>query len=194
MEEMMETTAEAVETAEATEPAEELPASDDVDTGEAIAEEPTETPVEESAEPAPAAALPQEYADLPARIGRQIVKTVRLERELQRMQRMVREYRRADELRSLQAHDPTANLTDLAALGEDYARLRRAGVGAVAAYEAVKYQRAKGEIPPDTGALGSDRAQEKEFYTPDEVDRLTSRELDDPKIMERVMRSMTKWK
>ena len=100
----------------------------------------------------------------------------------------------ANELRSLQAHDPAANLTSIAELGDDYVRLRKAGVSATSAYEAVKYRRAKSEIPPDTGALGSDRAQEKEFYTPDEVDRLSSRELDDPKIMERVMRSMTKWK
>ncbi len=36
--------------------------------------------------------------------------------------------------------------------------------------------------------------QAKEYYSPEEVDRLSGRELDDPKIMERVMKSMTKWK
>lgn len=146
----------------------------------------------ESAEPTPPGL--DWHGDLPVRMGRQIAKNARLERELQRANRLLREYRMADELRTLQQHDPTANLTAITELGEDYAKLRRAGVSAVAAYEAVKYRRAKGEIPPDTGALGSDRAQEKEFYTPEEVDRLSSRELDDPKIMERVMRSMTKWK
>lgn len=180
--EIAEESAEAVETAaetEAVEPETEL-------SGEEQADEtkPTEPVQHESARP----------DDLPVRMGRQIAQNARLQRELQRANRLLREYRMADELRALQQHDPAANLTAISELGEDYARLRRAGVSAVAAYEAVKYRRTKDAIPPDIGILGSDRAQEKEFYTPDEVDRLSSRELDDPKIMERVMRSMTKWK
>ena len=179
-----------VETAEPAEITEEAAAA--VETA-AEPESPGGEPIPaESVEQAPSE--PERYRDLPMRMERQIARTVRLERELQRANRQLREFRMANELRSLQAHDPAANLTSIAERGDDYVRLRKAGVSATSAYEAVKYRRAKSEIPPDTGALGSDRAQEKEFYTPDEVDRLSSRELDDPKIMERVMRSMTKWK
>lgn len=132
--------------------------------------------------------------DFRARIGELLVKNLRLERALAKANSQLREYRRAAELRELQEHDPQANLTDAEALGPEYAKLRRAGVSAVAAYEALRYQRAVGEVPPNTGAIGTDRETEKEYYSPEEVDRLTSRELDDPKIMERVMKSMTKWK
>ena len=33
----------------------------------------------------------------------------------------------------------------------------------------------------------------RDFYTPEEVDLLTEAELDDPRVMERVMRSMRSW-
>ena len=34
----------------------------------------------------------------------------------------------------------------------------------------------------------------KEYYTPDDVDRLTEKDLSNPEIMQRVRQSMTKWK
>jgi hypothetical protein len=37
-------------------------------------------------------------------------------------------------------------------------------------------------------------APEKEFYTPEEVDRLSKNDYDNPKIMARVRRSMTRWR
>lgn len=36
--------------------------------------------------------------------------------------------------------------------------------------------------------------EEKTFYTPEEVDKLTSKDLDDPKIFQRVRESMKRWK
>lgn len=36
--------------------------------------------------------------------------------------------------------------------------------------------------------------EEKNYYSPEEVDKLTSKDLDDPKIFERVRESMAKWK
>ena len=36
--------------------------------------------------------------------------------------------------------------------------------------------------------------KEKDYYTPDEVDRLTDEEMNDPKIRAKVRKSMTKWK
>ena len=35
---------------------------------------------------------------------------------------------------------------------------------------------------------------ESEFFTQREVDRLTSKDLDDPKIMDKVFKSMEHWK
>lgn len=100
------------------------------------------------------------------------------------------------ELQQIREHDPEAVIPSMDALGEDYRKLRCAGVNTIAAYEAVKQARGAGvrRMPPDTGAVGGDGPREKEYYTPDEVDRLTPSQLDDPRIMERVMQSMRRWK
>ena len=45
------------------------------------------------------------------------------------------------------------------------------------------------------GKLNNQKAkEEKTTYTPDEVDRLTAKDYEDPKVMERVRASMLKWK
>ena len=109
-------------------------------------------------------------------------------------QRLLR-YRQMQELAELRAHDPALSVQSIGELGETYLRLRCAGVGNLAAYEAVKRAAGTGKpVPPDTGAVGLDTRQEKTYYTPADVDRLSARELDDPKIMEKVMKSMTKWR
>ena len=44
------------------------------------------------------------------------------------------------------------------------------------------------------GSMKNGNAQEeKTYYSPEDVDKLTSEELDDPKIFERVRKSMEKW-
>ena len=92
---------------------------------------------------------------------------------------------------------PDENIT-MESLPADYVNLRAAGVENLTAYEAVRAVKAKAEAskkptPPDTGAVGTGKT-EPEFFTPEEVDRLTDQELDDPKIMAKVMKSMSKWK
>ena len=119
-----------------------------------------------------------------------------MRRKLLYYQQRLFAYRQYRDMEEIRAHDPTATARNIDELGPDYIRLRRAGIGNLAAYEAVKHARESGRksAPPDVGAVGRDTAQEKEYYSPEEVDSLSSRELDDPKIMERVMKSMTKWK
>jgi len=89
---------------------------------------------------------------------------------------------------------PDAKIRSIDELGDQFAALRANGVDAVTAYAAMKAT-AKPK-PPVMGAVGA-AAGEKTFYTSAEVDELTRNHpemLDDPKIMERVMKSMTKWK
>ena len=105
---------------------------------------------------------------------------------------------REQDVAELQAKYP-ADKIDADSLGEQYAKLRAAGVDNLTAYAAVRTVSEMAAAqqpapPPDTGAVGTAAEQEKDFYTPEEVDRLTSKQLDDPKIMEKVMKSMTKWK
>lgn len=110
-------------------------------------------------------------------------------------QRQLLQYRQKQELEELRAHDPTLSVQSIQALGEEYLRLRCAGIGNLAAYEAIRRtQETRKTVPPDMGAIGGSTEQEPTYYTPEAVDRLTPRELDNPKIMERVMQSMTRWK
>lgn len=119
-----------------------------------------------------------------------------MRQELRRYQRQLLSYRQLRDFEEIRAHDPAVTARCIDDLGAEYIKLRCAGVGNLTAYEAVKRARESGrkETPPDTGAVGRDISTEKEYYSPEEVDRLSGRELDDPKIMERVMKSMTKWK
>lgn len=93
-------------------------------------------------------------------------------------------------------HFPDAKVKSLDELGEDFAAMRAGGVGNLAAYAAIRQAReaAAKPLPPEIGAVNATEAGEKDYYSPEEADRLTSEQLDNPKIMDIVMKSMTKWK
>ena len=60
------------------------------------------------------------------------------------------------------------------------------------------YQKVNGseaKKPPSTGSSKSTvpNNQEKEYYTPEEVDKLSNKQLDDPKIWRKVRESMFRW-
>lgn len=78
-------------------------------------------------------------------------------------------------------------------LGDQFAALRANGVDAVTAYAAMQQakQATAKPVPPVMGAVNQTPA-EKEFYTSEELDRLTDKDLDDPSIFARAMRSMTR--
>ena len=78
-------------------------------------------------------------------------------------------------------------------LGDQFAALRANGVDAVTAYAAMQQakQATAKPVPPVMGAVNQTPA-EKEFYTSDELDRLTDKDLDDPGIFAKAMRSMTR--
>lgn len=80
-------------------------------------------------------------------------------------------------------------------LGPEYFRLIQAGVSGEIAYRAVKGQQesTKAAPPQKIGKVNAKTKAEKDFFTPEEVDKLSPAELDDPKTMEKVMKSMTKW-
>lgn len=50
------------------------------------------------------------------------------------------------------------------------------------------------EVPEPIGSMKNNTSkEEKTFYTPEEVDKLTEKDFDNPKIFERVRESMKKW-
>ena len=91
---------------------------------------------------------------------------------------------------------PDAKIKALDDLGPDFAAMRAGGVSALAAYAAIRQAKeatAK-PLPPEMGAVNAAGGKEKDYYSPEEADRLTPEQLDDPKVMATVMKSMTKWK
>lgn len=57
------------------------------------------------------------------------------------------------------------------------------------------YEKATGTKPAEKiGSLKNGNSKEdKDYYTPDEVDKLTEKDLEDPKIFEKVRKSMLRW-
>ena len=98
----------------------------------------------------------------------------------------------AEDLAKIQTVNPEVkNLDDL---GSDFFALMGALHDPILAYDALqaKKTRETKPIPQDIGAVNSSSSKEKDFYTSAEIDKLTSKELDDPKIFDRVMKSLAK--
>ena len=103
----------------------------------------------------------------------------------------------ADDLAAIQKVYP--EVKDLNELGEEFfSTLKALGEGRdpVLAYEIIKAKKeaTTKKAPPEIGGVNQSSQKEKDFYTPAEVDKLTDKDYDNPKIMEAVRRSMSKWK
>ena len=103
----------------------------------------------------------------------------------------------ADDLRAVQAIDPT--VTSLNDLSPTFLALRFNQTAPMGAKEAFLATRAietqtKTPKPASVGSISSAGTVESEFYTSAELDALTPKMLDDPKVMEKAMRSMARLK
>ena len=135
--------------------------------------------------------------------AKRIEEAVKNSPEFLRQQNELRYYReqaaknqRANDLAEIQAKFPTDKVESIEALGEQFAKLRLSGVDNLTAYAAIRTVKGLDTkpTPPETGSVGNNAEPEKEYFTPEEVDKLTPKQLDDPKLMSKVMKSMTKWK
>ena len=94
-------------------------------------------------------------------------------------------------LRDIQAIDP--DVKSLEELGESFPKFIAAGLSSTEAYWAARAQKEKERIvaPPAIGKINETKA-ERDFYTSEEIDALTDEELDDPKVWDKVMRSLSR--
>lgn len=92
-------------------------------------------------------------------------------------------------LRTIQEIDPSVKSLD--ELGESFVNMIAAGLSDKEAYYATLAMNSKEKVfaPSPIGKV-SDNRVERDYYTSEEIDNLTDEELDDPKIWEKVMRSM----
>lgn len=125
---------------------------------------------------------------------RQEAQTRAIVEELQRYRTEEVQRRMAQDLKAIQKVNP--QIKSLDELGGEYFKLIQAGVSGEAAYRAIQAMEESGKAapPPKIGKVNARTKGEKAYYTPEEVDRLTAEELDKPGVLERVMKSMTKWK
>ena len=111
---------------------------------------------------------------------------------------------RAD-LESIKAAYPDLKAESVEDLGEDYIKMQIVNeqqpeeyqLDAATIYGMAMAKKAKTEkkIPASTGDVESGAAPEKEFYTSQEVDHFTKEDyLKDPSLLEKVRKSMTKWR
>lgn len=100
------------------------------------------------------------------------------------------------DLQLLKSEYPDIKAETVDDLGEDYAKLIGLGWSAKEAYEgSLARTRANMKTPPpSTGSVKTPPATEKEFYTSEEVDRITREDLrKDPTLLEKIKRSMARW-
>ena len=118
----------------------------------------------------------------------------RLTNERDFYQKIAIEKMMADDLKTIQSVYP--EVKDLKELGDEFFSLLSATKDPLLSYEALQAKKAKTAkpVPPEMGAVNNVSTKEKDYYSPSEVDKLTSKDYDDPKIMENVRKSMLKWK
>lgn len=75
---------------------------------------------------------------------------------------------------------------------EEFHRLVCAHVSPETAYR-VTIENKDGKKPKAMGKVNENSESEKDFYTSKEADKLTKKQLSNPKVMEAVMKSMLKW-
>lgn len=99
-----------------------------------------------------------------------------------------------EDLKKIQKLDPTVKT--LQDVDERYFKFIANGLDGESAFAAVQQLQAKEKKnpPAEVGKINSSLKVVKDYYSKEEVDKLTEAELEDPKVWARVRQSMTKWR
>lgn len=117
------------------------------------------------------------------------------ERErLQRYEQQEAEQCFAKDLAAIKKAFPDERAKHISELGDEFMAMMASGkVSAVAAYRAIREQRQIDHpAPKSMGDVGGSGGTDKEFYTPDEVQRMSPAEVS--KNFDKIRRSMASWK
>lgn len=112
---------------------------------------------------------------------------------LEEYERRERERQLEDDLKAIKKAFPDVKASSVHELGDKFLGIMATGtVDAVTAYRIVRESEAKPK-PPSTGSLkSSGSAADKEFFTNEELDRLTPEQLDNPKILDKALKSLAR--
>ena len=128
-----------------------------------------------------------------------------LERELKSkndmLMKTMHELRKVEfdkDLTSIKAVYPELEASSVWDLGSNYATLMASGIfDPLTAYETSKLlkERSTKQSPPTMGSFAaSESTGEKMYYSPKDVDKLSRDDYNNPRIIQRIRKSMTKWK
>lgn len=96
-----------------------------------------------------------------------------------------------DDLSAIRSRYPDAPKA-IEELGDDFIRLRAAGVSPIVAYEAVKASaKPKNPVPPSTGAVKSVGRSTPEVFSREDVAAMSKSEVE--KNLDKIMKDMQKW-
>jgi len=101
-----------------------------------------------------------------------------------------------EDFEKIKAAYPDITETSVPQFGPDYCSLVALNYDPITAYEAVraKMTRELKNPPPNIGAVNNTSGEDKDYYSPEEVDKLTREDFKkNPRLLEIVRRSMTKW-
>ena len=117
-----------------------------------------------------------------------------LKEELMRYRQSEVKRRMEADLKAIQRLDPKVKSLD--DLGGEYLSLIRSGISGETAYHAIKAKEAAHTkpAPPKIGKVNSRTAEESEFFSSKELDALTSKDLDDPVVYAKAMKSLSRLK
>ena len=101
-----------------------------------------------------------------------------------------------DDLKKIQAIDPSVKTLD--ELGKEFSIMRANGLSLEVAYNAIKQTRQASQKtpPPEIGKVNATQKADKTFYTEAEVDAMIAsndKALDNPSVLAKIRKSMTKW-
>ena len=94
------------------------------------------------------------------------------------------------DLESIRKMDPT--VSSLESLGDDFLRLVENGIDAAVAFAAVRRATEGKAIPkpPATGAVKRGESAKTRYYSSKELDRLTAKDLENPKVFKKALESL----
>lgn len=97
-----------------------------------------------------------------------------------------------EDLKRIQKMDPSVRSLD--ELGGDYFSLIKNGIDGAAAFLAIRGMKDldKPKTPPVIGALNTKAVNDREFFTSSELDSLTEKDLDDPRILNKAIKSLSR--
>ena len=95
------------------------------------------------------------------------------------------------DLAAVKKLNPEEKATDVRQLGEDFIRLRAAGVSVEAAYQASRAAVPQVQPPPDAGAVQTGEAAQGQFFTKEQVQAMSREEVQ--RNLSRIEESMKNW-